>query len=467
MTRTMIRGVVIGSVLTVVGLVATGESRGFFGFFQKRYNAAAAMYGGTTCNPSGQQLVANYVPQTCYRVQYCPVPVTTYRPQTSCDPCTGCQTTCMRPVTQYVQQARYTPYTTYRIQYSYAQPACPTAATTYYAPAAVAPTGCNSCGTGVTNAAYYAPTTAYPTTVNYAPAPSYATPVTSYAPVTGYAMPAATVAPAMSAPSMAAPSGCATCGNDGAATTSNYPPATSYAAPAYGGPTTQYSLSGPNAPLSPTYTNAPPTGAATYNYAPSSSAPSYSGSTYSNPGSYYVAPASPAPTTTVTGTTYVNGPIPGTQYVPSTPAPSNVTVSPTPTPAQPTPAAVPQTDLKPIAPHETLKPIPDPLSTESDAKPTGPKLNPMSTPRLFDPQDKTAAAWPVERAWGYTAVGAVTASREVATPVVHTAVQSQPAGEWKPATLGAPIVTQPQWQAVPSAPAQSTTDADGWRSTGR
>lgn len=464
MTRKMIRGVVVGSVMTVVALVSTGESRGFFNFWQKRYNAAAAMYGGTTCNPNGQQLVANYVPQTCYRVQYCPTPVTTYRPMTSCDPCTGCQTTCMRPVTQYVQQARYTPYTTYRIQYSYAQPACPNPATAYYAPVAAPPSGCNSCGTGVQAAAYYAPTTAYPAaaypvTTNYAPAAGYATPVTSYAaPTTSYA-PAATVAP----------SGCASCGN-GAASTSYYPPATSYAAPvysqpAYATPSTQYSLSGPNQPLAPTYTNAPPTGATTYNYAPSSSAPSYSGSTYSSPSTYSATPAIPAPPT-VPAPTYGSSPAPVTTNSPLAPPASNAVAAPTQAPAQPTPTAAPQTDLKPIAPHETLKPIPDPLSNEP-AKPTGPKLNPMSTPRLFDPQDKTAAAWPVERAWGYAAVSAVTASRETATPVVHTTIAPPANDGWKPATLGAPIITQPQWQAAPSMPTQPSTDADGWRSTAR
>lgn len=448
MTRNMIRGVVIGGVMAVVSLVLTGESRGFFGFFQKRYNAAAAMYGGTTCTPAGQQLVANYVPQTCYRVQYCPVPVTTYRPQTSCDPCTGCQTTCMRPVTQYVQQARYMPYTTYRIQYSYAQPACPNPATAYYAPPTVAPSGCNSCGTGVAAAAYYAPAATQPVVTNYAPTTTYA------APAMGYAASAAAVAPMTTAPS-----GCSSCGSR-PATTSYYAPGTTYAAP-----TTQYSLSGPNAAIAPTYTNAPPTGATTYNYAPqSSSTPSYSGSTYSNPGTYYVAPASPAPTT-MTGTSYFNGSAPAIV----TPAPA---MSPAPVQSpqpQPTPAA-PRTELNPIHSHETLKPIPDPLS-EEPARTTGPKLGePTSTPRLFDLQDKTAAAWPIERAWSYTAVGAVTASREVALPVAHTTI-AQPASEWKPATLGAPIVTQPQWQPVQPnmqpATVQPTTDADGWRSVAR
>ncbi|HVA46380.1 MAG TPA: hypothetical protein VNH11_08405 [Pirellulales bacterium] len=75
---------------------------------------AAAAPADPCCAPPQVQTV-NYVPQTCYRTQYVSVPVTTYRPATGRDPCTGCPVTCMRPMTTIVQQARLVPYTTYRM----------------------------------------------------------------------------------------------------------------------------------------------------------------------------------------------------------------------------------------------------------------------------------------------------------------------------------------------------------------
>ena len=66
------------------------------------------------CAPPAVPQTVNYVPQTCYRTQYCPVPVVTYRPATTYDPCTGCPTTCLRPVQGTVMQARLVPYTTCR-----------------------------------------------------------------------------------------------------------------------------------------------------------------------------------------------------------------------------------------------------------------------------------------------------------------------------------------------------------------
>jgi hypothetical protein len=56
----------------------------------------------------------SYVPETTYRTQYQCVPVTTYKPSCEVDPCTGCPTECMQPVTQYVQQAVNVPVTQYR-----------------------------------------------------------------------------------------------------------------------------------------------------------------------------------------------------------------------------------------------------------------------------------------------------------------------------------------------------------------
>ena len=69
--------------------------------------------GATTCFKPQQ--CCRYVPQTCYRTEYCNVPVTTYRPVTTCDPCTGCTTTTMKPCTTYQRQARQVPYTSYRM----------------------------------------------------------------------------------------------------------------------------------------------------------------------------------------------------------------------------------------------------------------------------------------------------------------------------------------------------------------
>ena len=56
----------------------------------------------------------SYVPETTYRTEYKTVPVTTYKPSSEIDPCTGCPRDCMQPVTQYVQQAVNVPVTQYR-----------------------------------------------------------------------------------------------------------------------------------------------------------------------------------------------------------------------------------------------------------------------------------------------------------------------------------------------------------------
>jgi hypothetical protein len=60
----------------------------------------------------------SYVPETTYRTQYQCVPVTSYKPSTEIDPCTGCPRECMSQVTQYVQQPVNVPVTQYRAVYS-------------------------------------------------------------------------------------------------------------------------------------------------------------------------------------------------------------------------------------------------------------------------------------------------------------------------------------------------------------
>ncbi len=141
----------------------------------------------------------NYVPQTCYRTVYNPVPVTSYRPITTADPCTGCPVTSLSPVTTYVQRPVVVPYTTYRPVVTTVMmpvaPACPTCsacsacaapATSYYAPAAVAaPAPSCGCGAPALTSAAVAPalaSTAAPTTSYYGGATTayYSAPATGY-----------------------------------------------------------------------------------------------------------------------------------------------------------------------------------------------------------------------------------------------------------------------------------------------
>jgi hypothetical protein len=99
---------------------------------------------GSACSPCASscattcykpQQCCRYVPQTSYRTEYCNVPVTTYRPVTTCDPCTGCATTCMKPCTTYQRQARQVPYTSYRMVYE-----------TRYTPVVSCQPACDPCG---------------------------------------------------------------------------------------------------------------------------------------------------------------------------------------------------------------------------------------------------------------------------------------------------------------------------------
>jgi hypothetical protein len=151
----------------------------------------------------------NYVPQTCYRTVCNSVPVTSYRPITTADPCTGCPVTSLSPVTTYVQRPVVVPYTTYRPVVTTVMmpvaPACPTCsacaapATSYYAPAAVAAPapscGCGAPGLASATVAPSLASTAAPTTSYYGGATTayYSAPATGYgAPATGYGAPATT-----------------------------------------------------------------------------------------------------------------------------------------------------------------------------------------------------------------------------------------------------------------------------------
>ena len=96
-----------------------------------------------TCQQTCTRTVVNYVPYTAYRTSWKRVPVTTYRPVTNSDPCTGCTVTCMRPCTTYTYQMQRVPYTTQRPVYR---------TETYKVPVTTitndcATGGCNSCNT--------------------------------------------------------------------------------------------------------------------------------------------------------------------------------------------------------------------------------------------------------------------------------------------------------------------------------
>ncbi len=87
------------------------------------------------CDPCGS---VQYVQQTSYRAEVVRVPVTTYQPVVTTDPCTGCPVTTMRPVITYVQQVRYRPVITYR------PVCCPTMVST---PVCCPPTSTSDCCT--------------------------------------------------------------------------------------------------------------------------------------------------------------------------------------------------------------------------------------------------------------------------------------------------------------------------------
>ncbi len=150
------------------------------------HRPAPVVAAAPVCNATPVQQV-NYVPQTCYRTVYSPVNVTSYRPITTADPCTGCPVTSLSPVTTVVQRPVVVPYTTYRPVVTTVMmpiaPACPTCsacaapATSYYAPAAFAAPA-PSCGCGVPG---LTATTAAPALTTAAPAlATTGTPSTSY-----------------------------------------------------------------------------------------------------------------------------------------------------------------------------------------------------------------------------------------------------------------------------------------------
>lgn len=100
-----------------------------------------------TCNKTCTRTVVNYVPYTAYRTSWKRVPVTSYRPVTNSDPCTGCTVTCMRPCTTYTYQMQRVPYTTQRPVYRTESYQVPVTTITNDCASGNCNTGCNTCGT--------------------------------------------------------------------------------------------------------------------------------------------------------------------------------------------------------------------------------------------------------------------------------------------------------------------------------
>ncbi len=120
-----------------------------------------------TCQQTCTRTVVNYVPCTEYRTTWKRVPVTSYKPTTNTDPCTGCTVTCMRPCTTYTYQMQRVPYTTQRPVYRTETYKVPVTTITNDCATGNCNTGCDTgcdtgCGTGYQGAPVqgYVPTPA-------------------------------------------------------------------------------------------------------------------------------------------------------------------------------------------------------------------------------------------------------------------------------------------------------------------
>ena len=201
----------------------------------------------------------------------------------------------------------------------------------------------------------------------------------------------------------------------------------------------------------------------TTNPAPTLSTPANSGSTTS------AYPAQPATNNPPAKSPYSSGVTPSTGV--PTPVPSLQTPVPTPLPSSTTPP--------PVMPQ----PIPDYELNR------GPRIgSPTSTPHLIDPEDKTATAWPVRRAWGYREIPMHNASLTtnansgdaaqtvVAAKFVEAAPQPAVTGitpsetlEAARPTLGLPQVPQAAMvvEAAPAAMPLRSRDNNGWGASSR
>ena len=163
--------VALGMSIALCATPAESQACCLFGrsnttYYQPYVAAYPAAPACNTCNYAAPSAcnTCNYAPQVSYRSVFTSVPVTTYRPITMVNPCTGCPSTVVQPVTTYRMQPSLVPVTTYRPVAAYYAPACPTGAcggavaapvaSTYYAPAVPATPGCSTCNGG----SGYAPT---------------------------------------------------------------------------------------------------------------------------------------------------------------------------------------------------------------------------------------------------------------------------------------------------------------------
>ncbi len=186
MKSRLVRRVLVALGIMVTLGAAAAESRACCLFRKSTTAYYAPVVAAPACN------TCNYVPQVTYRSVFTSVPVTTYRPITTVNPCTGCPQTMVQPVTTYRMQPSLVPVTTYRPVAACYAPACPTGAcgapacatgacgaaapvaSTYYAPAysaAPAAPACSSCTGAATYAPPAAPSTGVPSLSPLTPVP--------------------------------------------------------------------------------------------------------------------------------------------------------------------------------------------------------------------------------------------------------------------------------------------------------
>jgi hypothetical protein len=155
-------------------------------------------------------------------------------------------------------------------------------------------------------------------------------------------------------------------------------------------------------------------------------APAYAAPAYSTP--LYPAPSAGAPSTTVPSLSTPGATTPIPRLVP-TPGSSSA----------PRTFQNGQQQGSGTGTETRMQPIPD---ADADTK-EGPKLNPTSVPRLIDPENRTATAWPAPAAWSYSRL-------------------SWPArAELRTAST---VTEQP---SAPVRKARRSVDADGWRPSNR
>ncbi|HUY89070.1 MAG TPA: hypothetical protein VMV10_10075 [Pirellulales bacterium] len=161
------RGAIAAMTAAATLFAMPAQSHAIFNWFGCNCGAKPAPLAAPVVEaPVVTPTVVNYMPQSGYRTQYVTVPMTTYRPATGCDPCTGFPVTTMRPVISYVQQARLVPYTTYRaVLTSPASPCAPVYGAAAYAPAST----CSGCSAAPATQPYYSPAPASPAPIRASP----------------------------------------------------------------------------------------------------------------------------------------------------------------------------------------------------------------------------------------------------------------------------------------------------------